>query len=102
MPWVVVAKKDEVLPGTARMVEVAGHALAICNTGSGVYTIDNKCTHDNGPLGQGQLEGHVIVCPRHGARFDVTNGRVLALPAVRPVKSWPTRLTDDAIEVEVP
>jgi 3-phenylpropionate/trans-cinnamate dioxygenase ferredoxin component len=101
MAWLFAAKKDEVAPGSAHMVEVAGHAVAICNTGDGVYTIDNKCTHDNGPLGQGKLDGKAIECPRHGARFDVTTGRVLALPAVRPVKSYPTRVSGEAIEVEI-
>jgi 3-phenylpropionate/trans-cinnamate dioxygenase ferredoxin component len=101
MAWVFAAKAEEVQPGTAHMVEVGGYALAICNTGDGVYTIDNKCTHDNGPLGQGKLDGKAIECPRHGARFDVTTGRVLALPAVRPVKSYPTRVSGEAIEVEI-
>ncbi len=102
MPWVFAAKKDEVLPGMAHTALVEGHALAICNTGNGVFIIDNKCTHDGGPLGEGKLDGAVIICPRHGARFDVKTGRVLALPAVRSIKSWPTRITNDDIEVEVP
>ncbi|MEO9254649.1 MAG: non-heme iron oxygenase ferredoxin subunit [Tepidiformaceae bacterium] len=101
MHWVFAARAEDVAPGTACMVEVEGKALAVCNTGDGVYTIDNKCTHDNGPLGQGKLDGKAIECPRHGARFDVTTGKVLALPAVRPVKSYPTRVSGDAIEVEV-
>lgn len=101
MSWYDAAGEDDVPAGTAHMVEVAGKRLAICNTGEGVYTIDDKCTHDGGPLGQGFLDGYQIECPRHGARFDVRSGKVLRLPAVRPVHSYATRLTDGRIEVEV-
>jgi 3-phenylpropionate/trans-cinnamate dioxygenase ferredoxin subunit len=83
------------------MVEVSGKKLAVCNTGDGVYVIDNKCTHDGGPLGQGTLDGHQIECPRHGARFDVTTGKVMRLPAVRPIRSYPTRVVGGEVEVEL-
>ena len=69
--------------------------------GSGIYAIDDMCSHDRGPLDQGKLIGHRIECPRHGAQFDVTNGKVLSLPAVRPIRSYPTRLDGKEIEVEV-
>lgn len=102
MPWVTVAKTDELPDGRACMVEAGGRKLAVCKIASGVYTIDNKCTHDGGPLGEGKIEGQQIICPRHGARFDVTDGKVKALPAVRPVKSYPTRVTGGDVEVDVP
>ena len=102
MAWVCVAEASDVQPGTAAVVEAGGRRLALCNTGEGFYTIDDVCTHDGGPLDQGTLEGNKIECPRHGARFDVTTGRAVALPAVRPVKTYPTRVEDGAVEVEVP
>jgi 3-phenylpropionate/trans-cinnamate dioxygenase ferredoxin subunit len=101
MPWERVAKLEEVAPGTAHVVQVAGKRIALCNTGDGVYAIDDECTHDHGPLDQGRLDGRQIECPRHGARFDVVTGRALTLPAVRPVKTYPARLDGDAIEVDV-
>jgi len=101
MSWFDAAGEGDVPAGTAHMVELAGKRLAICNTGEGVYTIDDKCTHDGGPLDQGFLDGNQIECPRHGARFDVTSGRAVVLPAVRPVKTYATRVTDGRIKVEV-
>jgi len=101
MPWVKVAKESDVKSGTAEVVEAGGKRLALCNTGEGFYAIDDMCTHDRGPLDQGKLIGNRIECPRHGAQFDVTTGRAVVLPAVRPVKTYPTRIEDGDIEVEV-
>ena len=102
MGWVDVADTNEIPASRVIVVEVDGRRLAVCNTGEGVYTIDDLCTHDGGPLDQGELLGREIECPRHGARFDVTTGKVLRLPAVRPVKTYPTRVTGTRVEVEVP
>ncbi|MCZ2109661.1 MAG: non-heme iron oxygenase ferredoxin subunit [Dehalococcoidia bacterium] len=102
MTWVTVAKVGDVAPSSAQVVEIDGLRLALCNTGDGYYTIDDVCTHDGGPLDQGELEGIQIECPRHGARFDVTTGRAVRLPAVRPVKTYATRVAGDTIEVEIP
>lgn len=101
MAWHRVAKTEEVAAGTAVVVEAGGKRLALCNTGEGFYAIDDMCTHDGGPLDQGTLFGNRIECPRHGAQFDVTTGRAVVLPAVRPVKTYPTRIEDGEIEVEV-
>lgn len=101
MVWVQVANEGDVAPGTAAVVEAGGKRLALCNTGAGLYAIDDMCTHDGGPLDQGRLDGKEIECPRHGARFDVTTGRALCLPAVRPVKTYPVRVHNGAVEIEV-
>ncbi len=102
MPWTEVAKAQDLAAGTATVVEAGGRRIALCNTGEGFHAIDDICTHDGGSLDQGTLEGFAIECPRHGARFDVRTGKVLALPAVRPVRSYPTRVKAGAVEVEVP
>jgi len=102
MGWTAAMAADAVPQGTAKVFEAAGRRIAICNTGEGYYAIDDVCTHDGGPLDQGQLSGKEIECPRHGARFDVTTGRALCLPAVRPVRTYPVRVSDGVIEVELP
>jgi 3-phenylpropionate/trans-cinnamate dioxygenase ferredoxin subunit len=102
MTWKQFGNESDIAPGTVQVVETAGLRLALCNTGTGIYAIDDVCTHDGGPLDQGFLEGNQIECPRHGARFDVTNGRVLRLPAVRNVKSYPARVENGIIEIDVP
>jgi 3-phenylpropionate/trans-cinnamate dioxygenase ferredoxin subunit len=103
MGWERVAQAADVAPGTARVVESGGRRIALCHTADGAFhAIDDVCTHDGGPLDQGILDGNKIECPRHGARFDVVTGRALTLPAVRPVKTYATRVTDGAVEVEAP
>jgi 3-phenylpropionate/trans-cinnamate dioxygenase ferredoxin subunit len=101
MAWVQVGNENDVAAGEAAVVEAGGKRLALCNTGEGLYAIDDVCTHDGGPLDQGKLDGVQIECPRHGARFDVTTGRALCLPAVRPVRTYPVRVHNGTVEVEV-
>lgn len=96
-----VGKTDEVAPGQAKAYDVDGRRVAVCNVDGTFYAIDDVCTHDGGSLDQGQLEGDLIECPRHGARFDVKTGRAVTLPAVVPVQSYPVRLDGDEIEVEL-
>ncbi len=102
MSWVAVAAPADIPPGEARVVEIEDERLAICNVDGAFYAIDDECTHDGGSLDQGRLEGTEIECPRHGARFDVTSGKVLCLPAVRNLRSYATRVCDGAVEVALP
>lgn len=102
MAFVKVGNADEVAPGTAKAFEVDGRSVAVCNVDGTYYAIDDVCTHDGGSLDQGLLDGNQIECPRHGARFDVTTGKVLTLPAVVPVNAYPVRIENGAIEVELP
>jgi 3-phenylpropionate/trans-cinnamate dioxygenase ferredoxin component len=93
----------EVAPGTVRVVEVDGRSLCIGLTEDGEWgAIDNVCTHDGGVLGAGELDGDAVECPRHGGRFDLFTGRVLALPPVRPVVAYPARLVDGEVVVDLP
>jgi 3-phenylpropionate/trans-cinnamate dioxygenase ferredoxin subunit len=65
-----------------------------------MYAIEDACTHDGGALDQGELEGCRIMCPRHGAYFDVRTGAALTLPAVMPVRTYAVRVEDDSVFVE--
>lgn len=92
-----------VTPGTVRVVEVDGRSLCIGLTEDGEWgAIDNVCTHDGGVLGEGELDDNAVECPRHGGRFDLFSGRVLALPPVRPVSAYPVRVEDGSVVVELP
>ena len=97
--FVKVAEASDVAPGRVKVYEVQGRQIAICNVDGTFYAIDDVCTHDGGALDQGELEGHEIECPRHGARFDVRSGRALTLPAVMPVRSYPVQVEDGAVKV---
>lgn len=97
--WVKVAKVEEIPAGTVKVVLAGDHRIAVCNLEGTLYAIDDVCTHDGGPLGQGELIDGEIECPRHGAHFDVRTGRALSLPAVFPVDTYDVRVRDGNVEV---
>jgi 3-phenylpropionate/trans-cinnamate dioxygenase ferredoxin subunit len=97
--FVKLAETVDVAPGQVKVYEVQGRQIALCNVDGVFHAIDDVCTHDGGSLDQGELEGHQIECPRHGARFDVRTGRALTLPAVMPVRSYPVRVEDGVVKV---
>lgn len=99
--FISIAKTSEVPVGGFKPVEVSGKRLLICRTAEGFYAIDDTCTHDDGPLADGWLDGTAIECPRHGARFDVTTGKVLCLPAAVPINSYPVKLEGDDVKVQL-
>lgn len=100
--FVPVASVDDVPPGTVRVVEAAGRSLCVGHTEDGEWgAVDNVCTHDGGTLGEGELDGELVECPRHGARFDLFSGEVKALPAVLPVTAYPVRIADGRVEVDL-
>jgi nitrite reductase/ring-hydroxylating ferredoxin subunit len=99
--FVKVAKTDEVPPGQARLVEVGGKEIALFNVAGSFHAIDNNCTHVGGPLCEGELSGTEVICPWHGAAFDVTTGQVLGPPAGESVSRYNVRVEGSNIEVEV-
>lgn len=99
--FVMAAQVDEVPVGQFKPVAVQGRRLLICHTSEGFYAIDDTCTHDDGPLADGFLDGHAIECPRHGARFDVRNGKVLCLPAAVGIRSYPVQIEGNDVKVSV-
>jgi 3-phenylpropionate/trans-cinnamate dioxygenase ferredoxin subunit len=96
-----VAKKDDIPTGEVRVLSVDGKELAVANVDGEFYAIDDVCTHDGGPLGEGYVEDHQIECPRHGARFDLKTGKAVTLPAVMPVNAYPVRVQGDEVQVEI-
>lgn len=99
--YVTVARTSDIQPGQVKYVETDDYRLAICNVDGVFYCIEDTCTHDGGPLDQGTLQGEVIECPRHGARFNVTSGKVLRMPAVSAVETFPVKIDGDNITVEL-
>jgi len=100
--WHHVCKKGEVPEGEIRVFEVKSHRIAVCHlAGDEFYAVADVCTHDDGPLGEGELINHAIECPRHGARFDIRSGRVLALPAVVPIQTYPLQVEGESVQVSL-
>ena len=99
--WVSGGQAGDLGPGQVRVVQAGRTRLAVCNVENSFHCVDDVCTHDGGPLDQGELDGVEIECPRHGARFDVTTGRATCLPAIVPVKVYPVRVQDGEIQIRV-
>jgi 3-phenylpropionate/trans-cinnamate dioxygenase ferredoxin subunit len=96
-----VTGETEITPGNRIFIEIDGKPVVIFNVDGAFYAIDDVCTHDDGPVGEGNLEGYQIVCPRHGARFDIRTGKALTLPAVQDVYNYPVRVVEGRVEIGV-
>ncbi len=99
--FVKLAETGDVAPGQVKVYEVEGKQIALCNVDGTFYAIDDICTHDGGSLDQGELDGAQIECPRHGARFDVRTGRVVVLPAIVPVHTYPVEVEGTTVKVSL-
>lgn len=100
--YVEITPASELPSGERLFVEVADKPVVIFNIAGQFFAIGDVCTHDDGPLGDGTLEGYNIVCPRHGAEFDVRTGKVLELPAVVDIPAYPVQVRDGNIFLGVP
>ena len=98
--FVMAARVGEIPPGGVKVVRLDEREVAIFNLGGEYNAMDDLCTHDGGPLAEGVIEGGVIECPRHGARFDIRTGAVLAMPATAPVPTYAVKVVGDEIRVE--
>ena len=97
--WFDVAAVEELAAGAHRVVDVDGAAVAVFNLGDGLHAIEDVCTHDGGTLTGGTVDADAIVCPRHGARFSIKTGEVLAPPAYEPIHTFPVRVHAGRIQV---
>lgn len=94
-----VCSTEELPVGERLFLEVNDKSIVLINHEGEYYAIADLCTHDDGPLSDGEVEGYEIICPRHGARFDLRTGEVLSLPAIHDVPVYPTRVVDGMIEI---
>jgi 3-phenylpropionate/trans-cinnamate dioxygenase ferredoxin component len=99
--FVPVAKVSEIPDPGKKLVEVDERLVVVIHAAGKFYAIDDLCTHDGGPLGEGELDGFEIICPRHGARFDVRDGRALTMPATKATASHQVKLEGDTILVKL-
>lgn len=100
--YVKVARAGDLAPGERLWLEFEEETVVLFNINGRFYCIADVCTHDGGPLEDGQVEGHEVECPRHGARFDVRTGAALCLPAVSPVPTFQVKVEGEDIYIEDP
>lgn len=101
MAFVRAAKLSDIPPGHVKVMEVGYEDVALCNVDGQIYALADRCTHDDGPLGEGELHDGQIECPRHGARFSVRTGEALSLPAIVGVPTFEVKIEGDDIFVDV-
>ena len=103
MPLLDVAPLDEFAPGSVKLVVTDLLTVSVYTLVGQLYAIEDRCSHDDGPLCEGDFdeETGVVICPRHGANFDIRTGRALTLPAYEPVETFPVSVEDGVVKVEV-
>ena len=104
MTEIEVAPIEELPPGSMRLVPAGSRTIGVYNCNGELYAIEDRCSHDDGPLCEGDWEREecLVVCPRHGSSFDLRSGRPLSLPAFEPVRTFPVAVRDGVITLTVP
>lgn len=102
MPFVSVCSAADLGPGEMQRFDIGDRPVAVYNVNGQFFVTAAICTHEHADLTEGELDGRKVSCPLHGARFDVTNGRVLSPPAFKPLKTFPARVNGGHVEVELP
>jgi 3-phenylpropionate/trans-cinnamate dioxygenase ferredoxin subunit len=98
-----VCPVDELQPGQSRLVEWEDLEIGVFNCGGNLYAIEDRCSHDDGPLAEGEFDEQActVECPRHGSLFDLKTGKPMTLPAYVPVDTFPVIIEDETIKLEV-
>jgi 3-phenylpropionate/trans-cinnamate dioxygenase ferredoxin subunit len=97
--WIDVAPVEELPPGSSKTTDVDGVPIAVFNVGGTCYAIEDRCTHDGGVLTGGEVQGDVVVCPRHGARFCIRTGKAMSPPAYEDVPTFDVRIDSGIVQV---
>ena len=100
--FIAIGSADELENGERLFVEIDEEPIVVFNIAGQYYAVGDVCSHDDGPVGDGELEGFEVICPRHGARFDVRSGKVLSLPAIVDIPVYPVRVVDGQLEIGLP
>ena len=102
LEFITVASVEEIGNGERMIFEIDGSFFAIFNIAGTYFAIADICSHDDGPLAEGEVHKHEVECPRHGARFDIRTGKALTLPAVVDIPAYPVRIEGDEIQIGLP
>ena len=104
MPEIIdICPVTELPPGAMRVIEWDDLEIAVVNCAGTLYAIEDRCSHDDGPLCEGEWDEDMcrVVCPRHGSQFDLASGRPLGPPAYEPVETYPVEIVDGIVRVDV-
>ena len=99
--YLKAASLDDVLPGKMVCVPLNGKRILLANDNGTIYAADEMCTHEDAPLCTGSLKGHLVKCPLHGSRFDLTTGEPLEDPADVALAVYPVKIINKDIFVKI-
>ena len=102
LEYVEIAPADQLIDGERLFVELGGKSIVLFNLAGKLFAIGDVCSHDNGPVGDGEIEENEIICPRHGARFDIRTGKATSLPALVDIPAYPVRVVEGMVQIGVP
>lgn len=102
LEYVDISPADQLSDGERLFVEMGGKSIVLFNLAGKLFAIGDVCSHDNGPVGDGEIDENEIICPRHGARFDIHTGKATSLPALIDIPAYPVRVVEGMIQIGVP
>ena len=102
LEYVEIAPADQIPAGGRLFIELGGKSIVLFNLAGKFFAIGDVCSHDNGPVGDGEIEENEIICPRHGARFDIRTGKATSLPAIVDIPAYPVRVVEGMVEIGMP
>lgn len=97
--FVRVAETTDIPPGAIKLVDVRGERIGVANVGGDFHAFSDECTHDGGPLSDGDLEGEVVTCPWHFSRFNIRTGEIVESPAEEVIQVYEVKIEDGGIFV---
>ncbi len=100
--FIKITAASELPDGERLFVEIGSKPIVIFSLNGEYFATSDECSHDGGPIGDGEIEGYEIICPRHGARFDIRTGKATRFPAVEAIDQYPVRIVDGNIEIGIP
>ena len=98
---ILTPKASDIPRGGLALIDVGGTRITVANVDGSYYAFDDACTHEQCSLAEGDLDGLTVICMCHGAEFDVSTGAVLAPPATVPLRTYPIRVADDTLQIDV-
>jgi 3-phenylpropionate/trans-cinnamate dioxygenase ferredoxin component len=102
LEFIEIAPLDQLPHGERLFVEISGKPIVLFNLAGKLFAIGDVCSHDNGPVGDGEIDENEIICPRHGGRFDIRTGKAASLPALVDIPSYPVRVELGMVQIGVP
>lgn len=102
LEYMDILPEAEFPAGERLFIEIEERPIVLFSIAGKYFAIGDVCTHDNGPVGDGEVDGDEIICPRHGARFQIEDGKASGLPAVKDIPAYPVRVMEGMLQIGIP